>query len=222
MVRQSGIFIGLVVVSLFMVTMAGAQQTGGQFCVQAFEDRNGNQKLDAGEPALTDGVTAQLMDAKGAIIDTALLKDSPTRASGMVCFPSKLQDLPAGQYSILVTSADYRATTPSTMTATVQGVGSRALLPYGAQRLTGAAASNPNVIPPPGQTTPALMERVLVAAFAAVGVILTMVVLGVLIYFLAFRSRLKRAIPDRSTNPRATTGSHPAVRVHDSGEFPKF
>jgi hypothetical protein len=28
-------------------------QSGGQFCVRAFEDRNGNQQHDGGEPFLT-------------------------------------------------------------------------------------------------------------------------------------------------------------------------
>src|SRR6185369_17943230 len=83
-------------------TAVAAQQTGGQLCVRSFEDRNGNGKLDAGEPLLTRGVSINLLDAGGITVASALLDTSPTAAQGVVCF----QFLASGQYSVEVTSAD--------------------------------------------------------------------------------------------------------------------
>ena len=45
-----------------------AQDSGGQFWVQAFEDRNGNGQHDPGEPFLTSGVSVDLLNADGVVM----------------------------------------------------------------------------------------------------------------------------------------------------------
>jgi hypothetical protein len=198
-----------------------AQNAGGQFCVRAFEDRNGNGTHDTGEPYLTQGVSAQLLNSGGVVAATALLDNSPTAAQGIICFTG----LTAGQYSMVITSADFKATTPSTMTVSVSDGAVPPVMDFGGQRITDIAGSTTGGAPA-ARSNPlqdkTFMERILFAALGAFAVVIVMALLGVLIYFFAFRSRLKHAVPDRYMNPRTTTGSNPAVRVHDSGEFPRF
>lgn len=220
-IRRTVLRMFLVVLLLGGATMAAAQtDSGGQFCVRAFDDRNGNQELDGGEPFLTRGVGAQLLDAGGLVVATALIDNSPTASLGVICFTG----LTYGQYSILVTSPDFARTTPDSMTVSINPGELPALFVYGAQRIEAPAASTggsgPTSLSPDEQT--ALIERVVIAAGAALIVIVIMLALGVIIYLLAFRNRLERAVPDVYMSPRVTTGSHPAVRASDSGEHPKL
>src|SRR5689334_19822978 len=94
---------------------AQTQASGGQFCVRAFEDTNANGKLDAGEALLTHGINVNLLNAQNVTIASALLDQSPTAAQGVVCF----QFLAAGQYTINISSAEYKATTPASITTTI-------------------------------------------------------------------------------------------------------
>ena len=59
-----------------------AQSESGQICVRSFEDRNANGLLDAGEPFLTNGVSAILRDEERTAIQTLSLSDSPTASRG--------------------------------------------------------------------------------------------------------------------------------------------
>ncbi len=211
-----------VVLAVFLagVPLVRAQtESDGQFCVRAFEDRNGNQQLDGGEPFMTRGVAAQLLDAGGVVVATAMIDDSPTAAQGVICFAG----LAYGQYTILLTSPDYARTTSDSMTASINPGDLPTVFVYGAQHVAApapdSAASQP--ILTPGEQT-ALLERVILAAGAALIVLVIMLALGVVIYFVAFRSRLQHAVPDVYMSPRVTTGSHPAVRASDSGEHPKM
>ena len=125
--RRIAVFVAM---ALSLVGTAYAQ-TGGQFCVQAFEDRNANGQQDAGEPVLTRGVSMNLLNEQGIIIQSAMLENSPRASFGEYCF----QLLPAGQYSVVVTSADYRATTPDTIAAAISESGTPALAQFGGQRV---------------------------------------------------------------------------------------
>lgn len=206
-------WIALILATILALSGMAAAQTGGQFCIKAFEDRNGNGQQDAGEPVLTRGIGINLLDARGVVIQSAVLDSSPRAAVGEYCF----QFLEAGQYSVVITSADYRATTPDTMTAAISESGTPTLVEYGGQRL----AITTNAVTGPTASPLSQREQVaqlVVAGLGALLVIAAMVVLGAFIYLFAFRSRLRAAT---TTDMRRTTGSLSAVRATDTGEFPQ-
>ncbi len=205
--------IGLLLAILFSMWGVAVAQSGGQLCVRSFEDRNGNGNLDAGEPLLTRGVSVNLLDANGVTIASALLDESPTAAQGVVCF----QFLDAGQYSVAITSADYTATTVDTITTNVTDGSLPTVIEYGGQRAgveTVSATQTASTTAPDNQ-----LVRILVAALSTLVVVTGMVVLGVIVYFFAFRGRRQ---PTRDAfDPRVTTGSMSAVRARDTSEVPK-
>lgn len=202
--------LGLLLLIIFAATAPAAAQ-GGQFCVRAFEDRNANGRLDAGEPLLTRGVGVNLLNADGVIIASAVLDDSPTAAQGVICF----QQLAEGQYSIGITSADYTPTTPDNLTAAISATGLPTVIEFGGQR---ALAPTPT----PAASSPlASLEgrdqliRIGLAGLGALAVIAVMGLTGVVVYALAFRARPPAG--DR----RRTTGSMAVVSPRDTGELPR-
>jgi hypothetical protein len=169
--------------------MAALAQSGGDFCVRAFEDLNGNGVRDtadstAFEPLLRAGIGADLLNEGGVVVGSALLADSPTADQGVICF----QFLPDGQYTIQITSADYRATTPDTMTAAIRTGELPAVMELGVQSLLVA----PSVVPDAPAVNPnAQLERVLVAAAVALGVAVVMQLLGLVLYAVRFGRKRK-------------------------------
>lgn len=214
MLRRIGLIAAILAV---MVGVAAAQESGGQLCVRSFEDRNANGKLDAGEPLLTRGVSANLLDAGGVTIASALLDDAPTAAQGVICF----QFLAAGQYTIVVTSADYSPTTPESVTTTVDDGGLPTVVEFGGQR---AAAPTPSAGGGTAATTPESQQeqliRVFISALGTAVVVAGMAFLGILVYVLAFRQRKTTTLVE-APDPRRTTGSIAAVRTRDTAETPK-
>lgn len=167
---------------LLTLSISVSAQATGQFCVRSFDDRNGNGMRDAGEITLQDGIVAELSDATGVVIASALLNDSPTASQGIICFES----LEAGQYSIVVTSADYIATTPTTLTVSIQEGDLPSVMEFGAQGLnlqpqvdTVADVNNPEQ----------QLEQVLIATLGALVAAIVMLILGILIYLIFFRGR---------------------------------
>jgi hypothetical protein len=61
------------------------------------------------------------------------------------------------------------------------------------------------------------LEQLIVAVLGALLVIAMMIVVGVIVYLIAFRGRMRAAAV---ADTRRTTGSMRAVRVTDTGEFP--
>lgn len=96
MLHKMRLILFILVISLFVSGIAAAQQAGGQFCVRAFEDRNGNglHELDGSEPFLTRGVSAQLLDINNVVVATSLLDNSPTAINGVICFTESRKVLP--------------------------------------------------------------------------------------------------------------------------------
>lgn len=187
---------------IFLMGISGttAAQSGGQLCVRSFEDRNGSGTLDAGEPLLTRGVGVNLLDSSGVTIASSLLDTSPTAAQGVVCF----QFLPAGQYSVVMTSADYTATTPDTITTTISDGGLPTVVEFGARLAT---APTPAAAPAVAQALDT--TRVLVSGVATLLAVGVMVFLGMIVYWFAFGRR-------PPADARVTTGSMRAVR--DTGQ----
>lgn len=179
--KNNGRLMILLLILLTLSISVSAQATG-QFCVRSFDDRNGNGMRDAGEITLQDGIVAELSDATGVVIASALLNDSPTASQGIICFES----LEAGQYSIVVTSADYIATTPTTLTVSIQEGDLPSVMEFGAQGLnlqpqvdTVADVNNPEQ----------QLEQVLIATLGALVAAIVMLILGILIYLIFFRGR---------------------------------
>jgi hypothetical protein len=192
--------------------MTAAQDGDGQLCVRSFEDRNASGKLDAGEPLLTRGVNVNLLDAGGVTIASALLDNSPTAAQGVVCF----QFLSAGQYSVVITSADY--TPPDPIITTVASGGLPTVIEFGGQRAGAQAVATSQ--PTPQVSSEDQTARILVSVLATVVVVLGMAVLGVFVYLIAFR-RSKPPVTTMDMRRVTSTGSMPAVRTGDTGRTPK-
>lgn len=186
-------------------------QTGGQFCVRAFEDRNANGLKDDGEPLLTRGVSANLQNADGVVIASALLDDSPTAAQGVMCF----QFLEAQEYTLSLTSADYTPTTAASFTEFINVGAIPMLVEYGAQRADFA------VVPVDATEQPAAevdfleeaLPRIVLSGLGALLVMAGMVVLGGFIYLVAFHRR-GQAQPVEST-----TGRMIPISVTDTGTY---
>lgn len=194
---------GFVLLLLLLISNMALAQSGGQLWVRSYEDRNGNGARDSGEPLLTRGVSVDLLNADGIIIASALLDNSPNAAQGLVGF----QMLPPGEYSVVVSSADYEATNGNQFTTAVSDAGVPPVLEFGAAAVevpatTGAAAA-------------ADETRPLIAVGAALAVVLLMAIIGLLIYTLFFRPRLKQA---QQLDRRTTTGSMRPVTT-GTGEY---
>lgn len=205
------LFILTIVLALSSAAMA---QTGGQFCLRAYEDRNGNSQFDSGEPFITRGVSADLLNGENIVVASALMDDSPNAAQGVICF----QFLTPDQYSLTVTSADFTATTPDTFTASIGDGTLPTVVEYGAQRMAiaPAATSTSREILPVDQRN--VLQRIVLSGLGSLLVVAGMIVLGVFIYLIAFRNR-RATIPVPTRTP--TTGSIPTVKMTDTAEIEK-
>jgi hypothetical protein len=195
-----------------LVTIVTAQDDG-QFCLRAFEDRNANGLREPSvEPLLTRGLSANLLDSGGVVIKSQLMEESPNAAQGVLCF----QFLAAGQYTMMVSSADFQATTPDSMTIAISSGAIPTVFEFGGQRIisetTGTPPANQGAL---DAETMALLERAVVAGLGTGLVVAAMIILGALIYLVVYRRRLGHA-PD--FDPRRTSGSYPVTTVADTGE----
>lgn len=198
---------------LLAAALPAFAQTGGdgQFCVRAYEDRNANGQRD-GEPFLNGGLSANLLDSNDIIIASAILDDSPTANQGIICF----EGLAPAQYTVVVASADYRATTPDTLTANVQSGDIPAVLEFGAQRvntaLTVVDANTADEL-----TREQALERLLMAILGGLVAALVMLVVGLFLFLIAFRGRRAAAAEaDDTYYRRPPTSENPQVR--ETGE----
>jgi hypothetical protein len=212
--------IGFSLLILLLLSSIGvvAAQTGGQFCVRAYEDRNGNAQFDLNErePFITRGLNADLLNAENIVVASALMDTAPTAAQGVICF----QFLEAGQYSIVVTSADYAPTTPDTFTASISDGTLPTVVEYGAQRIAASeAVTNTSNKPASILDQRDTLQRIVLSALGALLVVAGMTVLGVLIYLVAFR-RAAASTSDYYPKP-PTTGSTPSVKLIDTAELEK-
>jgi hypothetical protein len=165
-----------------------SQETAdGVFCVRSFEDTNGNGMMDVNEPILQGGVSANLMDANGVVVASALLDSSPQRTRGLICF----QQLTPGQYTIEVFSGDLEATTSTTLTDVVVAGEVREPMDFGGTRLN--TISNIATEVDPAVSVEEALPRIALSLIGAAIAMLVMSVLGLLIYLTVYRPRLKRA-----------------------------
>ena len=121
---------------LLSLPHAAAQETG-QICVRSFDDRDRNGLRDADEGAVAHGVGASVHKLDGVTIGAALLEDSPFAADGLLCF----DDLPAGDYRLRLTSAEFASTTATAFEAAVRPGSAPPLLEFGLTPLFDGAES---------------------------------------------------------------------------------
>lgn len=206
----------LCIICLMLPTAYAQDEGDGQICLRAFEDRNGNGSFDANEPLITQGVGVNLLSAQNITVDAKLLEDSPNAGQGVVCF----QNLLAGDYSVVVTSADYSATTPTQFSAFVvpQSVPTR--FDFGGTIITTTTSSDSatgTVFTAEDQDR--ALEGILFGGIGAVVVMGFMVIIGMFIYFAVFRRRMNRILSQSTGAFRPVTGAMPAYQT-DTGQMP--
>lgn len=195
---------------LLAFAASGAAQTGsGQLCLRAFEDRNANGRLDPGEPLITRGISANLANADGIIIQTELIDDSPQAAQGILCF----QRLEAGQYTLSAASADY---SPTTNTAFVTSVAPNSIPQVFDLGLQVIVAVEPTPTADSDTLTAQeqrrLLERLFLSGLGTAIVIAGMIALGSVVYYLFVRPKPKSQAYSAYIPPSPTgTGRMPAV-----------
>jgi hypothetical protein len=216
--RRTGI-----VLAILCFVLAGSvhAQGGGQFCVRAFEDRNGNGTLDSNEPLLTSGVSGDLLNAENVIVASALLADSPTAAQGVICF----QFLAPGQYSLIITSPEFNPTTPNTVTASISEGTLPTVVEFGGMR----TALEPTIST--GQSSGSIIDnltglvtqdrdtlaRIVISLLGTLVIVAAMIVLGSLIYVVFFRRSQIAAYPPAYYGP-PSSGTIPPVTEDDTHE----
>jgi len=196
----------LAIVLMMIALPAFAQDSGGQFWVQAFEDRNGNGQHDPGEPFLTHGVSVDLLNADGVVMASGTLDDAPFANRGFIGFLY----LAPGKYSAVVTSPDLTPTTPDHIDVTITQGAAPVTAMFGAKR---AAAAETTSTGAPSSLLNSELARIALAGFGAAGAVGVMIVIGLLIYLLGLRRRAPVDVR------RTTTGSMRAVRVDQTDEM---
>ncbi len=188
------------------VLPALAQDSGGQFWVQAFEDRNGNGQHDPGEPFLTSGVSVDLLNADGVVMASGTLDDAPYASQGYLGF----LHLAPGSYTAVI-SSDLTATTPDRVDVTVTQGEAPIKVMFGAQQAGAAEAEAPSS--GVSSLLNSELARIALSGFGAAVVVGMMILIGVLVYMLVLRPRAPSAVR------RTTTGSMRPVRVDETGEL---
>ena len=178
--QRSALLITLLFLALFAAALVNAQETG-QFCVRAYEDLNANGLQDLGENLLSSGVGVMLRDAEGVIVESALMETSPTGDRGLICF----QSLSAGQYTVIVTSAEYTATRLDNLTAQVNPSSLPVVFEYGGRPLTGPDAASALTSAEDEDTRQ--LVRLVIAGAGALFTMMVVAFIGFMIYLLVLR-----------------------------------
>lgn len=201
---------------------AHAQEQGtGQFWVRAFEDRDGDGVRDTGEPLITRGLSVELRDASGTIIDSELLEQSANATQGLVGF----QYLVPGQYTLIVAAPELTATTPLEFTTTIQDGALPTVVEFGGQRFVAQPTTGANALAATEIEERQEIARLAISGLGALVVVGVMTVIGMLLYGILSRPRLV-AQPNAAyyADPRATnemghtTSSMRAIRDKDLEE----
>lgn len=169
-----GIYVGI-----FGIYPALAQESSGQFCVRSYEDVNANGLFDTEtERLLTRGVSVELLDGSGVIVGSAMLDKSPNASYGIICF----YNLGEGEYSVLVSSADYIATTDRLVTQQVTTT-APTIIEFGARRMGSIeAAGAPSSSAPTTSSTDNLLMRLGVSAVGAAVMMVLFMLTGFVVY----------------------------------------
>ncbi|MDQ7028085.1 MAG: hypothetical protein Q9P01_07350 [Anaerolineae bacterium] len=194
------IFVWLLI-SLISGGILQAQTSGGQICIRAFEDRNGNAQDDNNEPRIQRRLSATLANDMGVIIDSAFMEDSLNAAAGTLCF----QRLDAGQYTLRVVSAEYTFTTETEFITAITNTGVQTFS-VGGQLIVSAipTVDNSGDLQLTSAEQQNLITRLVFAGIGAAVVIGAMAVVGAFIYLIFMR---------RPAQPvQYATGTYPAIQ----------
>ncbi len=191
---------------------AAAQESRGQFCVRSYEDVNANGVFDTeSERLITRGVGVELIDNTGVVVSSALLDKSPNASSGIICF----YNLSEGDYSALMSSADYIATTERLVPQSVSNT-APTIIEFGARRLGSESIATPLVTNSGGS----LMSPVRIAAatISAAVIMVVFLLTGFLVYGMRSNRPAAQPVnysPDsiRQFEPPADTGSMQPVQT---------
>ncbi len=161
--------------------------------VRFYEDINENAALDAGEPLITQGMLVQILNQDGVIVASALLDDVPTASQGLIGF----QDIMPGEYTVLITSADFSPTGDSRFARTIIEGGVPVLVEFGAKAViveseTVTAAQRGLFGLPIYLGNPEQVARIAVALLIGQLAAMIMIALGIVIYVFMRRRFLRR------------------------------
>lgn len=209
--RQPRLWLPALAVLALLCAPMSAQDTG-QICLRAFDDLNQDGVQDPDEGPLVRGIAASLLNARGVTISSALLQDSPFAADGLLCFDQLL----AGDYRVIISSSEYRATSASIADAAVQPGAAPPRIDFGAKSL--AVQQAPSMVSGLAALDELAAQSLVAAAFAAAAVITVMIVLGALAYVFVFRRRLRKARAARRAS--AASASRPPPRAEDDWMAP--
>jgi hypothetical protein len=188
-----------------IATTVSAQDSGGQFWVQAFEDRNGDGAHNAGEPFLTRGVSVDLLNVDGVVMASATLDNAPYAAQGFIGFLY----LAPGNYTAVISSPDLTPTTPARVDISITEDQSLVRVSFGAQREafveTGTGGARSTIFN--GE-----IARLALAGFGAIVVVGIMGIIGLLVYTFVLRKHAPVEV-------KRKTGAMRPVRVDETGEI---
>ncbi len=190
--------------ALAALGISSAQDTG-QICVLSFEDRNGNRNFDENEPPITQGIGVNLQGALDITVETRLLEVSPRAVMGLVCF----EDVAAGEYRVMLTSAQYEATTDTFFDAVVVPGSAPVRFDFGVRPRPVVVEA---AVKTPGQLSDEQLQALQGIGIGLIGFLLIsliMLLIGWLIYWLVFRRRLKRIRAQQAQKPPSPSKSAP-------------
>jgi hypothetical protein len=198
----------------FLLTRILLAQDTGQVCVLSYEDRDGDGSRDADERSIAHGIGASLLNTSGVTIASALLDDSPFAANGLICFDQLL----AGEYQILLTSAEFASTASASFTASVNPGEAPARFEFGARslHLAESAGASATAIAVDAAAAEALVQGLIDGAI----IFVIMSVTGLLICLLVFRRRFKRVAAMPYPPPVAPT-QNPSLFADDYTDAPR-
>jgi hypothetical protein len=197
---------------------AFAQESSGQFCVRSYEDVNANGLFDTEtERLITRGVSVELLDSNGVVVGSAMLDKSPNASYGIICF----YNLGQGEYSVLISSADYIATTDRLVTQTVNTT-APTIIEFGARRMSSieTAGTANSTSPTPGTTTNDMMLRMGVSAAGAAVIMVLFMLTGFVVFGLRSRKPQRKPVNFSDESVR-TMEPVPPVSAQDTPSSPE-
>ena len=205
------------VICLLLATIQSLRaQDTGQICVQSFDDRDGDGLRDADEGAIAHGVGASLQNPAGLTIASRLLEDSPFAAEGLLCFDRLL----AGDYRVVLSSAEFAMTTAASFTTTVAPGSAPPLFELGLAPLFAEPSSRDRAeIALDAPTMTALLQALIGGLF----VVALIGIGGPLMYFFVSRRRKRVVAPsypgpasaEAPQEPQPVAGSPPLFNDDD-------
>ncbi len=185
--RRLARWLALICAALCCLTSL-AQDTG-QICVRAYVDQNEDGQRAGSEIPIVRGIAASLLDDRDLTIASQFLEDSPYAADGLLCFDQLL----AGEYSVIISSSEYIATTATSAEASVRPGTAPARIDFGAKPL--AVLAGPSAIADLVALDADGIQTLLLAAGAAALAIIVMSLLGCLLVALILRRRKRAKMP---------------------------